>query len=119
MHTGHALHTPHHLLHTALAADLFHHFLHLLVLLKQSIYVGDLGATTAGDTFLSRAVNQIRKPPLFGRHGIDDHTHAFELAVVYLSLGRRGYLAHTRQLIQHAGYTTHVVHLLELVAKVL
>ena len=40
----HAAHTAHHLGHAALAGDLFHHLLHLLVLLDQTPDILHLGA---------------------------------------------------------------------------
>ena len=46
------------------------------------------------------------------------NTHALELAVIDLGFGSVGDLAHTWQLVEHAGDTTHIVHLLELVAKI-
>src|SRR5690606_14439550 len=119
--TTHASHTAHELGHTTLAADLFHHLLHLLVLLDHPPDVLDLGAGAGSDTALARAADDGGGAPLRGRHGIDDGFHLLELL---LGLGLGGFhlrwidLAHHGQLVHQRAQPAHAAHLLQLVTEI-
>ena len=49
----HTTHTAHHVGNSAFFCELFHHFLHLFVLLEQSVDILDLGSGAVGNTLLA------------------------------------------------------------------
>src|SRR5699024_4542936 len=102
----------------ALAADLAHHLLHLLVLLEHAIDILYLLPRARGDTALVRPANGIGVTPFPGRHRIDDGNHAPGLAIVDLRLDCFGQVAHARQLVHQRAHAAELVHLQQLVAEV-
>src|SRR5690606_1790093 len=100
------------------AFHLFHHLLHLLVLLEQTVQILDLGTGALADTALARTVEHIRVLALTRSHGVDDGFHTTELTVIHFGSCCRRQHAHAGHLVQDAGHTTHVFHLLQLLAEV-
>lgn len=87
---AHPLHAAHHFAHPALFRDLLHHFLHLFVLLKQTIDIGDLGTATFRYALFARTVDDVRESALVGCHRVDNGAHLFEHAFIDLGLSRSG-----------------------------
>ena len=87
--TLHATHTAHHIGQLA-TLHLLHHFLHLFVLLEQSIQVLNLGARALCDPALAGTVQDVRIDALAHRHRVDDGFHLTKLGIVDV-LGSTGW----------------------------
>ena len=64
----HAAQSAHHIGHAAFLAKLFHHFLHLFVLLEQTVHILNFCSLTSGNPAFARTTNQVWKTTLFRCH---------------------------------------------------